>query len=95
MRNDIIQAYSKGIQVPSSRSEISSHNMNNEESMTRPRLSNVMPQLDGPASVRIKRKHLYQWLEEKLHYLEEGYPDESDSDSHGNGSHEDRRYPGR
>ena len=36
IRTDIIQAYSKGIQVPSTSSEFSSHNMNIKESMARP-----------------------------------------------------------
>ena len=36
VRSDIIHAHSKGIQVPSSSGEFSSHNMNIEESMARP-----------------------------------------------------------
>ena len=51
VRTDIIHAHSKGIQVPSSSSEFSSHNMNIEESMVRPHIPIIMPQLDGPASV--------------------------------------------
>ena len=95
MRTDIIQAYSKGIQVPSSSSECSSCNMNIEESMARPRLPSVMPQLDGPTSVRLKRKHPVPMVRRRTTLPGGGYPDESDSDSHGNRSHEDRRYPGR
>ena len=53
VRTDIIHTYSKGIQVPSSSSEFSSHNMNIEECMTGPHLPVKMPQLDGPASVRV------------------------------------------
>ena len=91
MRTDIIQAYSKGIQVPSSSSECSSHNMNIEESMARPRLPSVMPQLDGPTSVRIKRKHPVPMVRRRTTLPGGGYPDKSDSDSHGNRSREDRR----
>ena len=55
-RTDVIHAHSQGIQVPSSSSEFSSHNRNMEESMTRPHVPTIMPQLDGPASVCVKRK---------------------------------------
>ena len=95
VRTDIIQAYSKGIQVPSSSSEFSSCNMKNEESMARPQLPFVMPQLDGHASVRIKRKQPVPMVRRRTTLPGGGYPDESDSDFHGNRSCEDRRYPGR
>ena len=48
VRTDIIHAHSKGIQVPSSSSELSSHNMNKDDSIARPRIPIIMPQLDGP-----------------------------------------------
>ena len=51
MRTDIIHAHSKGIQVPSSSGELSSRDMNIDDSIARPPLPIVMPQLDGPASV--------------------------------------------
>ena len=95
MRTDIIQAYNKGIQVPSSSSEYSSCKMNIEESMARPQLPSVMPQLDGPTSVRVKRKQPIPMVRKRTTIPRGGYPDESDSDSHGNRSHEDGRYPGR
>ena len=53
-RTDMIHAHSQGIQVSSSSSEFSSHNRNIEESMVRPCIPTMMPQLDGPASVRVK-----------------------------------------
>ena len=56
VRTDIIHAYSKGIQVPSSSSELSSHNMNIDDSIVRPHIPTIMPQLDGPASVHVRRK---------------------------------------
>ena len=55
-RTDIIHAHSQGIQVPSSSSEFSSHNRNTKESVVRPHIPTIMPQLDGPTSVCVKRK---------------------------------------
>ena len=56
MRTDIIHAHSKGIQVPSSSSELSSYKINIDDSLARPHLPVLMPQLDGPASVCVRRK---------------------------------------
>ena len=96
VRTDIIHAHSKGIQVPSSMSELSSHDMNIIESpLARPRLPDVMPQLDGPASVYTKRRQPVPVVRRKTTLPEEGYLDESDSDSHDNRSCENRRYPRR
>ena len=95
VRTDIIHAHSKGIQVPSSSSEFSSHDMNIEESMARPQLPVIMPQLDGPTSVHVRRKQPVPMVRRRTTFPGEGYPDESDSDSHDNRSCEDRRYPGR
>ena len=94
VRTDIIHAHSQGIQVPSSSSEFSSHNRNIEESMVRPHIPTIMPQLDGPASVCVKRKQPVPVVR-RTTIPGEGYPDESDSDSHDNRSREDRRYPGK
>ena len=55
-RTDIIHTHSQGIQVPSSSSEFSSHNMNVEESMVRPNVPIIMPQLDGPTSVHVLKE---------------------------------------
>ena len=81
VRTDIIHAHSKGIQVPSSNSELSSHDMNIDDSIARPRLPVVMPQLDGPASVRVRRRQPVPVVRRKTIIPGEGYPDESDSDS--------------
>ena len=53
-----------------------------------------MPQLDGPTSVHVKRKQPVPVVR-RTTIPGEGYPDESDSDSHDNRFREDRRYPGR
>ena len=95
VRTDIIHTHSKGIQVHSSSSEFSSHDMNIEEPLRRPRLPSIMPQLDGPASVHAKRKQPVPMIRKGTTLSGGGYPDESDSDSHGNRSSEDGRYPGR
>ena len=54
-----------------------------------------MPQLDGPASVRAKRKQPVPMIRKGTTLSGGGYPDESDSVSHGNRSSEDGRYPVR
>ena len=93
VRTDIIHAHSKGILLPSSNSELSSLNI--DDSIARPHLPVVMPQLDGPASVCVRRRQPVPVVRRKTILPGEEYPDESDSDSHDNRSHEVRRYPGR
>ena len=89
VRIDIIHAHSQGIQVPSSSSEFSSYNMNMEESTVRPHVPIKVPQLDGPASVHAQRKQPLP-ITRRTIIPGEGYPDESDSDSHDNRFREDR-----
>ena len=96
VRTDSIHTHSKGIQVPSSNSEFSSHEMNIKEGPSvRPRIPNTMPQLDRPLSICTRRKRTV--LEMRRYTIMPGgsYPDESESDSHDNRSCEGRRYPGR
>ena len=69
--------------------------MSIEEPLRRPRLPIMMPQLDGPASVCAKRKQPVPMIRKGTTLSGGGYPDESDSDSHGHRSSEDGRYPGR
>ena len=45
-----------------------------------------MPQLDGPASVHVRRRQPVPEVRRKTIIPGEGYPDESDSDSHDNRS---------
>ena len=79
VRTDIIWVHSKGIQVPSSSSDFSSPHMNIEESMARPGIPVIMPQLDGPASVHIKRRQPVPMVRRRTTLPGGGYPDESDS----------------
>ena len=60
--------------------------MNIEESMARRQLPVIMPQLDGPASVCVRRKQPVSMVRRRTTIPGEGYPDESDSDSHDNRS---------
>ena len=85
---------SQGIQVPSSSSEFSSHDMFGEGSTVRPHVPIIMPQLDGPASVCTRRKQPLP-IVRRTTIPGGGYPNESNNDSHDNRFQEDRRYPGK
>ena len=87
MRTDIIHAHSKGIQVPSSNSELSSHDMNIIETpLARPHVPDTMPHW----------MVLFLFIQEENRPVPEvrrytimpkgNYPDESESDSHDNRS---------
>ena len=77
VRTDIIHTHSQGIQVPSSSSEFSSHNMNMEESMVRPNVPIIMLQLDGPTSVCAQRRQPLP-IARRTTIPGDGYPDDSD-----------------
>ena len=56
MRADIKHTHSRGMQVPTSHSDISSQDTDNVEgSLTRPHIPDVMPQVDGPASICVRK----------------------------------------
>ena len=56
-RIDIDHTHSKGVQVPSSHSELSSPDNNIiDSSIVRQCIPDIMPQLDGPASVHVRRR---------------------------------------
>ena len=96
VRTDIIHAPSKGIQVPSSHSELSSHDMNIIESLlARPLVPDTMLQLDGPLSVCTRRKRPVPGIRRYTTMPKGSYLDENESDSHDNRSCEGQRYPGR
>ena len=48
---EIVHAHNQGVQVPTPNGGLSSHSTHTEESIERSNMSNIMPQLDGPASV--------------------------------------------
>ena len=96
VRTDRIHTHSKGIQVPSSNSELSSHDMNMIEGPSvRPLIPDTMPQLDRPLSIHTRRKRPVPEMRRYTTMPGGSYPDDSDSDSHDNRSCEERRYPGR
>ena len=80
-RIDVDHTHSRGVQVPSSHSELSSDNNIIDSSIVRPRISDIMPQLDGPASVHARRRQPVPEVRRKTIIPGVGYPDESDSDS--------------
>ena len=56
-RIDIDHTHSEGVQVPSFHGELSSPDNNIiDSSIARPHIPDIMPQLDGPASVRARRR---------------------------------------
>ena len=87
MRNNINHAHSKGIQVPSSNSELSSHDMNIvESSLARLHIPDTMLQLDGPLSVCVRRRKPVPKVRRYTTIPKGSYSDESKSDSHDNRS---------
>ena len=87
VRTDINHVHSKGIQVPSSNSELSSHDMNIvESSLARPCIPDTMPQLDSPLSVRARRRRPVPEVRRYTTMPRGSYPDESGSDSPDNRS---------
>ena len=68
--------------MPSSNDRISSYSTHTEESVERTIMPNMMPQLDGPASVCTQRRHPWP-MTGGTAIPGDGFPDDSDSDSHG------------
>ena len=67
-RNDIKHTQSKGVQVPTSHSDISSHDTDIVEgSLARPRIPDTMPQLDGPTSIRVRRRPVQEFFLKNSH----------------------------
>ena len=63
MRIDIKHTQSKGIQVPTSHSDLSSHDTDIvESSLVRPRIPDIMPQIDGPTSIHARRRPVQNFI---------------------------------
>ena len=89
MRINIKHTHSKGVQVPTSHSDLSSHDIDIVGgSSARPCIPDIMPQLDGPTSIHVRRPVL-GFIQRIATMPRGGYPDESDSDSHDNRSHDE------
>ena len=94
-RTDIM--YSRDVQMPTSCGSLSSHETDNVGgSPVRPHVTDIMPQLDGPASVCIRRRPEQEFIKRTATMPRGRYPDESDSDSHDNRrSHDEQRHSER
>ena len=67
-RIDIKHTHSKGIQVPTSHSDLSSHDTDIvESSLTRPHIPEIMPQLDGPTSICVRRRPGQEFILKNSH----------------------------
>ena len=91
---EIVHAHNQGVQVPTPDGGLSSLSTCTEESIERTIMPNVMPQLDGPASVCTQRRQPLP-ITRRTTIPGNGFPDDSNSDSHDYRSHDNRRYPGR
>ena len=91
---EIIHSHNQGVQVPLPNGGISSCSTLTEESIERTIMPNIMPQLDGPAYVCTQRRHPLP-ITIRTTIPGDGFPDDSNSDSRGYRSRENRGYPGR
>ena len=91
---EIVHAHNQGVQVPTPDGRLSSLSTHTEEFTERTIVPNVMPQLDGPASIRAQRRQPLPMTRRTI-IPGNGFPDDSNSNSHDYRSHNNRRYPGR
>ena len=83
---EIVHAHNQGVQGPTPDDELSSISTHTERT--------IMPQLDGPASVCTQRRQPLP-ITRRTTIPSDGFPDESDSNSHDYRSRTNRRYPGK
>ena len=68
IRFDIKHTQSKSIQVPTSHSDISSHDTDIVEgSLARPCIPDIMPQLNGPTSIHVRRRPVQEFFLKNSH----------------------------
>ena len=73
------------LRMPTSHGSLSSQEINIiEGSPVRPHTTDIMPQLDGPISVCVRRRPNQEFVRRTAIIPRGRYPDESDSDSHDN-----------
>ena len=89
---EVIHAHNQGVQVPTPDGGLSSLSTRTEESVERTIVPNFMPQLDGPASICIQRRQPLP-ITRRTTIPGDGFPDDSNSDSHDYRSCDDERYP--
>ena len=80
--------------MPTPDGGLSSLSMHTDEFIERTIMPNVIPQLDGPASVHTQRRQPLP-MTRRTTMSSDGFPDNSDSGSRDHRSHDNRRYPGR
>ena len=84
-RMDIMYSHSRDVQMPTSHGSLSSHETDIiGGSPIRPHVTDIMPQLDGPTSIHVRRRPAQEFVQRTTTIPRGGYPDESDSDSHNN-----------
>ena len=89
-RTDIMYSHSEDVQMPASCGSLSSHETDIVGgSPVRQCVTDIMLQLDGPSSVHARRRPTQEFIQRTATIPRGGYPDESDSDSHDNRSHDE------
>ena len=91
---EIVHAHDQGVQVLTPDGGLSSLSTHTDECIGRTVIPNVIPQLDGPASVHTQRRQPLP-ITRKTTLSGDGFPDDSDSSSCDHRSHDNRRYSGR
>ena len=91
---EIVYAHNQGVQVPTPDGRLSSLSTHTEESIERTVVPNAMPQLDGPASICTQRRQPLP-ITRRTAIPGDGFPDDSNSDSHNYRPRDIRRYPAR
>ena len=96
-RTDIMYSHSRDVQMPTSCNGLFSHETDIiGGSPIRPCVTDILPQLDGPTSVCIRRRPEQEFVQRTTTIPRGGYPDESNSDSHNNRRpHDGQRPSGR
>ena len=98
MRTDIKHTPSRGVQLPTSHSDLSSHDIDIVGgSPTKPHVYRCDAAIRQPYFwLHGRRKPVQEFIQRTATIPIEGYPDRSDSDSHDNRRpHDERRYSGR
>ena len=91
---EIVHAHDQGVQVPTPGGGLSSLSMHTDEFTERTVMPNVMPQLVGPASVHTQRRQPSP-MTRRTTIPGDGFPDNSDSNSHDFRSRGHKRNPRR
>ena len=78
---EIVHAHNQGVQVPTPEGGLSSLSMHTDEFIERTIMPNVIPQLDGPASIHTQRRQPLP-MTRRTTIPSDGFPDDSNSNSH-------------